>query len=224
METGIGIDKARNGWVLAEAKSDGDYSISYHSEIPEKAREGLIDIPLGLPENSRRTCDTNAMKILKPHRHYSIFYCPVRQAVYADSYEQACDINEQKTGNRLSKQSWNICSAIKEADRFIRNHDTALHECHPEISFKYLGTNQHYYSKKTGKGMAKRKLLVERILNISLSKNRNKYFEDCLDALILAAADLGNKKPVAEPEKDAEGVKMKLVRPELRCHGIRTWN
>ena len=99
-----GIDGTRNGWIIAKHTGD-TWTMELHEKLSEiDFEEALIDIPIGLPKDSIRKCDKEARDFLAPERHYSIFNCPVRDSVYADNYEEACDINEEKTGKRISKQ------------------------------------------------------------------------------------------------------------------------
>lgn len=55
--------------------------------------------------DGERLSDTGAREILKT-RKSSIFPVPCREAVYAETYEKACEVNERLTGKHISKQAW----------------------------------------------------------------------------------------------------------------------
>jgi len=52
-------------------------------------------------------------------RKSSIFPVPCREAVYAETYEKACEVNKLLTGKLISKQAWNIVPKIRDVDRFL---------------------------------------------------------------------------------------------------------
>mgnify|MGYP001069796286 CR=1 FL=1 len=161
-----GIDGTRNGWITAEFTGD-TWKLDFYEELSSiDFDEALIDIPIGLPEDSTRKCDEEARDFLTPERHYSIFNCPVRDAVYADSYEEACEINEEKTGKRISKQAWNIVPKIREADREARKRK--LRESHPEVFFKAIKEESVIDSKSSVEGLKDREEILKRFGDISV--------------------------------------------------------
>ncbi|MCJ7429311.1 MAG: DUF429 domain-containing protein [Candidatus Nanohaloarchaeota archaeon QJJ-5] len=166
----------------------------------------VIDIPIGLPENGIRACDRAARTTLAPERHYSVFSCPVRPAVYAGSYKQACDINEQRTGNRISKQAWNICPKIKEADKYDGKMN--LIESHPEVLFHSVDQEAVKHSKMTEKGRNQRKSILAEFGSIDDLEDRMASMEcsldDCLDAMILAVAADRRTMPLSTADISGE--------------------
>jgi predicted RNase H-like nuclease len=113
----------------------------------------LIDIPIGLKESGplERKCDKDARKFLGPKRGCSVFRVPVRQTAYCDgNYEQASLINFKLTGKKISKQTYHICSKIREVDNFIEKTKPVfditgiMHESHPEVVFKSLAGTAYY--------------------------------------------------------------------------------
>lgn len=185
----IGIDGTRNGWITAEYTGK-TWRLEFHEELETiEAGEALIDIPVGLSEDSIRKCDVGARKFLAPERHYSIFNCPVRDAVYADSYEEACKINEEKTGKRISKQSWNIVPKIREANEYSGSLE--LKESHPEVFFKSLKKGCVKNSKNTDEGLEDRLNVLKNYGSIpdfeSIYDSRVSK-DDCVDAMVLALA------------------------------------
>ncbi|OKY78706.1 MAG: putative nuclease, RNAse H fold [Candidatus Methanohalarchaeum thermophilum] len=192
----FGIDGTRKGWIVANYR-DQVLNIKFIDQVSElDIKRALIDMPIGLPEQEIRESDKKARKILSPYRHYSIFNTPIRKAVYAEDYEQACRIQEEKTGKRISKQTWNIVPKIREVDQFLsQNKLIKLHESHPEIIFKQLGGNKVIKpSKHTKKGLKKRiqtitknTILKEKEIQKAIRKTQGKK-DDIIDAIVLSIA------------------------------------
>ena len=211
-----GIDGTRNGWIAAEYTGKS-WKIEFHEKLSEiEFKHALIDIPIGLPENSTRKCDEEARDFLAPERHYSIFNCPVRDAVYADSYEEACDINEEKTGKRISKQAWNIVPKIREADKEAQKRE--LKEAHPEVFFKSLDKESVIKSKSSEKGLRDRKAVLNKFGDISVIEDfeqEDVSEDDLIDAMVLSLSSEFELKNIPEdPEKDVEGLKISIRRPK----------
>lgn len=212
-----GIDGTRDGWITAEFTGDG-WKIEFYEELSAiEFDEALIDIPIGLPKDSTRRCDVEARDFLTPERHYSIFNCPVRDAVYADSYEEACNINEEKTGKRISKQAWNIVPKIREADGEAQKRD--LKEAHPEVFFKSIEEDSVIESKNSEKGLEARREVLERFGDTSVIKEftqKEVTEDDVVDAMVLAlGSEFELEKIPEEPERDEKGLEMSILRPDL---------
>ncbi|AKB24868.1 hypothetical protein MSMTP_1399 [Methanosarcina sp. MTP4] len=144
----------------------------------------LIDIPIGLKAGGtgERLSDLGARKILKA-RKSSIFPVPCREAVYAETYGQACEINEKLTGKRISKQAWNILPRIRDVDGFLisslesRGKSAGadesggegvdirdlIWETGPEICFQAFAGRPMKYSKKKEEGFLERKEVLKKI-------------------------------------------------------------
>ena len=211
-----GIDGTRNGWITAEFTGD-TWKLDFYEELSSiDFDEALIDIPIGLPEDSTRKCDEEARDFLTPERHYSIFNCPVRDAVYADSYEEACEINEEKTGKRISKQAWNIVPKIREADREARKRK--LRESHPEVFFKAIKEESVIDSKSSVEGLKDREEILKRFGDISVIEDfeaKDVSEDDLIDAMVLS---LGSKFELenipGNPDNDSEGLQMSIKKPK----------
>ncbi|HII01127.1 TPA: DUF429 domain-containing protein [Methanosarcinaceae archaeon] len=144
----------------------------------------LIDIPIGLKSGGtgERLSDLGARKILKA-RKSSIFPVPCREAVYAETYGKACEINEKLTGKRISKQAWNILPRIRDVDGFLINSLESrgksagadesgsegvdirdlIWETGPEICFQAFAGQPMKYSKKKEEGFLERKEVLKKI-------------------------------------------------------------
>lgn len=212
-----GIDGTRNGWITAEFTGKS-WKIEFHEKLSEiEFEEALIDIPIGLPKTSTRRCDAEARDFLAPERHYSIFNCPVRDAVYANSYEKACDINEEKIGKRISKQAWNIVPKIREADKEAQKRK--LRESHPEVFFKAIEVESVIDSKSSKKGLKDRKEILKRFGDISVVEDfeaKDVSEDDLIDAMVLSLGSEFELENIPEnPDKDSEGLEMSIRRPKV---------
>ncbi len=215
-----GIDGTTKGWITAEFTGE-TWKIDFCKKLSDiEFDEALIDIPIGLPESSVRRCDVKARDFLAPERHYSIFNCPVRDAVYTDNYEEACNINEEKTGKRISKQAWNIVPKIIEADRKALEGD--IRESHPEVFFKVLEEKSVVESKSSEKGIEARREVLERFGDTSVietfdQKNivENLTKDDIIDAMVLSlGSEFGLERIPENPKRDGEGLEMSILRPQ----------
>ena len=212
-----GIDGTRNGWITAEYTGE-TWKIEFYEKLSEiQFEEALIDIPIGLPKDSTRKCDKEARDFLAPERHYSIFNCPVRDAVYANSYAEACDINEEKTGKRISKQAWNIVPKIKEAYKEAQKRN--LKESHPEVFFKSLDKDSFIESKSSEKGLRDRKEVLKRFGDISMIddfEGKDVSEDDIIDAMVLSlGSEFELENIPKDPDKDSEGLEMSIKRPKV---------
>lgn len=158
----------------------------------------FIDIPIGLhSKESPRTCDSVLRKKLGPSYANSVFNVPVRDAVYAETYRSACDINERITGKKISRQIWNIVPRIRQVDSLLQ-HNRSLRdkvkECHPEWLLKLMNGEDIPEKKNTYQGLESRKrLLLSRGIPVDEleAKLRKMYYkkeaktDDLLDALVL---------------------------------------
>ena len=212
-----GIDGTRKGWITAEYTGE-TWKIEFYEKISEiEFDEALIDIPIGLPRDSTRKCDEDARDFLAPKRHYSIFNCPVRDAVYANSYEEACDINEKKTGKRISKQAWNIVPKIREADKEAQRRN--LKEAHPEVFFKSLDKDSVIESKSSKEGLRDRKEVLKRFGDISMIddfEGKDVSEDDIIDAMVLSlGSEFELENIPKDPDKDSEGLEMSIKRPKV---------
>lgn len=122
-----------------------------------------IDIPIGLSEKGPRACDQAARQILGKRRS-SIFPAPIRQALVADSWEQACEITTRVDGRKVSKQSWGLYRKVREIDVLLTENKLlriCLREAHPELSFTLWNGNRPLeFAKKQSQGRQERRQLI----------------------------------------------------------------
>ena len=229
----IGVDACKKGWFAVCLGPDKRWAIGIFNSIGnlwrrfEKDSLILIDIPIGLPGSGKRRCDVEARKILRK-RASSVFPVPCRQAVYADTYANACRLNKKILGVKLSIQTWKISEKIREVDNLLLRNIKArrrIRESHPEICFWALadGRPMMYY-KKTARGFSERVNILNRIYPSSqeivaeaITNYRRKDLakDDILDAMVLAISASAGSGGIAtiphHPEKDPKGLSMEIV-------------
>jgi predicted RNase H-like nuclease len=229
----IGIDGCKGGWVAVTIAGKG-FEIGIFKHIDEiisayaSCDHILIDMPIGLPENVHDLRpDSAARKILKG-KASSIFNTPCRQAVYAETYSGANEVNRQVMGKGLSRQSFAICPKIKEIDEFLSNnprYKNKLLESHPELCFAMLNSGVPILeNKKTDEGIKRRIELLSQYYDltkdvISSARTNQKLknsIDDVIDALCLAVTGMvGIEKGLGsipgDPIEDKHNILMQMV-------------
>lgn len=236
-----GVDGCQGGWFVVALLAEGPWRTSLEPDFQtlwerwKRARRILVDIPIGLQGecDRERKCDLEARRLLGRRRSSSVFPVPCREATNASSYSEACRINEQLCGRKLSKQSWNILPKIRQVDNVLQTHPAArrkVAEIHPEVLFSVLKSKQPlYYSKRTDEGHRERFELLkkhcpaaETIVQESLAKWRRSVLarDDILDALVAAVVGTFGKGRLrslpSRPRKDPTGLPMRIVYPEIQ--------
>lgn len=229
----VGVDACKKGWFAVALDLQGNWDIAIFKTIDafgsafQNAAAIFIDMPIGLPHENKRRCDTETRKILN-RRASSVFPVPCREALHADTYRQACRVNRQVLGVKLTIQTWNISAKILEVDRFLRNNKQTrprFRESHPELCFWALaGERTMAFSKKTAEGFAERcSVLIEKcpqaneIVQQSLNQFQRKDLarDDIVDALALAiSAKIGlnsSRTIPRDPPLDKKGLPMETV-------------
>ncbi len=162
MEQIAGIDGCQSRW-LAIAHMPG--SSSFTAQVlttNELAAQpwtlAAIDIPIGLPDSGAREADGAARKFVGP-RASSVFPCPIRPALEATSWEEACEITYQHNGHRISQQTFGILPKIRAVDECVRSTDLRQHlfEVHPEVSFASWQGSPMLHAKKDVRGHEQRR-------------------------------------------------------------------
>jgi len=236
----VGLDWASKGWFGVILRDDGGWETDlfpsiwsvwkYHSD----AASILVDVPIGLPSDGKRTCDVKAKEKLSRQQR-SVFYTPVREAVYSQNIDEAKATNEQRAGFSIQNQAWGIVPRIREVDEFLDSYPGArdrLHETHPEVCFYSLhGQTPLDSSKTTGEGFRQRKSLLtdespeaKEIIAECIPRYTTPDYapmvggaDDILDALVAAVTA---RRPPDErltlpdaPPTDERGLPMQMVYP-----------
>ena len=231
----VGIDSCRKGWCYTIITDGSGCETGVAPDIEwiwsnfAQATLIIIDIPIGLPSISHRTCDTGARKYLGPGKTSSVFPPPCREALHAKNYEEACEINQNILGKKISRQAWSIAPKIREVDEFLRSHPEAkekIRETHPEVCFRALAGKPIIHSKKSKEGFFERLAVLgsylpeaEKTINNALSRSKRKDVkpDDILDSMAAAiTARFGNNRFGTlsdNPETDSTGLPMEIVYP-----------
>jgi predicted RNase H-like nuclease len=235
----VGADGCKAGWFAVILTEDGNWDIDVFSDVSNLLNKIddssliLIDIPIGLIERGaqERQCDIEARRLLGAKRASSVFPAPCRSSIYGETYKEASDINEQMTGRRLSRQTWNIIHKICEVDSFLINCESAkscVRETHPEICFWAMAGHPMEHYKKNDEGCLERMQVLQsvyphtkNIIKRALKTYKRKEVarDDILDALSAAiTATVGVQRLLSIPEKpefDSRGLRMEIVHRPL---------
>jgi predicted RNase H-like nuclease len=163
----LGVDACRTGWV-GVVLSAGDPSFHFAPDISllaDLAAAGgsldavAIDMPIGLPDASRRQADVLARKAAGP-RWASVFITPVRAALEAEGYDAASSVNRQLAGEGISRQAFALRPKILQVDRWVHETRHRVVEAHPEVSFAQLAGQVLRLGKSTWAGAILRRRLL----------------------------------------------------------------
>lgn len=222
-----GVDGCAGGWLLAAMGQPVELFSSFSALLKAHPKKSLlVDIPMGLPDKLPRDLEPKARKLL-PGRSGSLFPVPCRQAVYASSYADACKTNLRYLGKKLSVQTWNICSKIREVDQILCRDvslQERIYESHPELVFYLLSPDGPHYSKKTRIGITERLDIlatyyepVHEYYDLALRKYPRKLVarDDVLDAMILMVLGSVDQMVLADSSgKDELGLKIRMTLPK----------
>jgi predicted RNase H-like nuclease len=232
----VGVDGCRTGWFWVGLKASDRHKVGIArttdelAAIAQAAKLVLIDIPIGLRDQGalERLCDLEARRVLGAPRGSSVFPAPTRPALYARSYEEACDINFRICGRRLSRQTWGIATKIRGIDELLRSRvdlRQTIRECHPEVCLWSLNKKRPMSGNKKRKaGRAERLAVLKRFLPRAEAvvdraaktyRRKDVALDDIIDALALAVtARRGHARlrtlPVY-PERDAFDLPMEIA-------------
>ncbi len=165
----IGVDGCRGGWLAVERRGDGTVDAQLLTDLASLLRRVrcgkvaalAIDMPIGLLDQQPRSCDVEARRLLGPRRS-SVFPAPVRDALAAEDYEDACRRSRSVSGKALSKQAFNLVPKIAEVDRLITPGDQdRVVEAHPECAFVRLAGTPLESAKRTAEGQRLRERLLD---------------------------------------------------------------
>ena len=170
MTTIGGADGCPGGWICVErdtvTREIFAEVLPTTADLRDRARHLAVltvDIPIGLSETGPRDCDVEARRLLTSLRGSSVFPAPVRPAIDASSYTEACERSEAACGKRLSKQAHAIMWRIREVDEMLRGEPELqgrVREIHPEVCFYAWAGRPMQHAKRTGEGRAERLALV----------------------------------------------------------------
>lgn len=216
----LGADACKGGW--AGVLLDGDHIAVFVAPtigalLAATGRQVDvfgIDIPIGLPDSTRRQADVEARRRLGP-RASSVFYTPVRGALTAPDYASANAANRRLAGEGMSAQAYQLGPKILEVDAWLHATPSRVIEVHPELSFAGMAGAPLPDGKKTWSGTVRRWDLLHahhiRVPRDLGPAGRLTAVDDVLDAAAVAwtarrfAAGEATCVP-AEPEVFSDGV------------------
>jgi predicted RNase H-like nuclease len=227
-----GVDGCRGGWVVAKSRPDlQTLSLSVASDLRSVFEREInsvvaIDIPIGIPENESRACDSAARELLGWPRRTSVFSPPVRPALDAKTFWEALHLNRRAAAVGISKQAYCIMPKIREVDGLMTcDRQRHIREVHPEVTFARLNGAPMVHNKKRPEGRAERIAVLQKAgLDISdawLIQQRSRLGarvapDDVLDALacLVTACHIrdGRSHTLGRAEqKDSKGLVMEIV-------------
>jgi threonine dehydratase len=231
-----GVDGCPAGWIAVLVRRDDPAIhhvrvVRHFSDIlgaPEQPAIVAVDMPIGLPG---RTDGSGRLpeKLVRPllgARQSSVFAIPSRQAVYAESYGDACTIAAatSEPPRKVSRQGFNLFPKICEIDCLLRERPDLVprvFEAHPELAFWALNGDRSLDLPKKVKsrpyepGLALRRDLLRKAglpdALIDAPPPKGAAADDLLDALagLTVALDIatgGGRSFPEPPGRDAHGL------------------
>lgn len=205
-------DKAPQAVVIA----------SIHDALEDGATCIGVDMPIGFPADTDRSCEALARSYVGPRRS-SVFPVPCREAVMADDYKRACQINARILGKKFSKQAFMLFPKMREIDAVITpERQSRILEVHPEVSFCTMNNKAPLpHSKKSREGASLRRALLATggfpidQLQYPVWKKSQVADDDILDACACAwsAWRIATGKHMTFPQTpqfDARGLRMEI--------------
>jgi predicted RNase H-like nuclease len=228
-----GVDGCHAGWICVfeelPSRQLGSEAFATIGELFDAAPALdvlAIDIPIGLTDAGPRECDVAARKRLGPIRATSVFPAPIRPALGATSYAQACEASFAAQQKKLPRQSWAIYPKIRGVDDLLRERPALcerVYEVHPEVTFAEWNGAPIVQPKRRGDGFTARHALVSRHFGAAAFETvRARYTrkrvasDDILDAFAaLWTAERitrGEARSLpAAPPRDTAGLPMRIV-------------
>ena len=164
-----GIDGCKGGWVAVVAGADDapgsavavfapTVTALFQAEGPDFA---VIDMPVGFVSGPAPRDVEPALRARLPGKASSVFSTPCRQALAASDYAEACAVNAQHLGRKLSRQSFGIFPKMRELDAALAVIGQGrLREGHPELSFALMAGQPVRSAKRNPEGRAARMALL----------------------------------------------------------------
>jgi predicted RNase H-like nuclease len=231
----VGIDGCKAGWIAIGVDEQGTFTYEVLREqldletVIDTADRVFIDIPIGLAsEQYTRECDRLLRENLGSDYSASIFDPPIRPALHAPTYAEACMQSYSVTEKKVTLQAWNITPKIRQVDQILQNETEwreKVFESHPEFLFLRLnGGEPLQQKKKTKKGLRHRLDLIaqrhkdakDRFRELKEEYRRNEVDEDdIVDAMVLAhfawkSREEELKTLPEQPPKDETGITMAI--------------
>ncbi len=169
---GLGVDLAgRHGWAGVVVDDRGFCSAHVHVDLAALVAEAEaeaevevdvvgVDIPIGLIDGPRRSCDVAARQFVGPGRRSSVFPAPPRCVLDATDYVAANALLTERGLPKLSKQAFFLLPGIRQAAALGAERRRPVIEAFPEATFRHLAGRPLGWYKKTWSGSAQRRELL----------------------------------------------------------------
>ena len=218
----VGVDGCRGGWLAAIAGADGGVTWRWTAAVAELLAEPAdavaVDMPIGLVESGRRTCDVQARRLLG-RQGASVFAAPVRPVLGCTTYAEARALLAARGGPSMSAQAFGIVRAVRDLDAAVSTaDDDRVVEAHPELAFRAM-TGTALASKKTAEGRAERLAALSAtwpdVATLVAQAPRPAAPDDALDALACAWVARrwlrGEARILGDEARDARGKPMRIA-------------
>lgn len=192
----LGVDACRGGWVgaILDASGRGRVRVvvaATVAQVLDAAGEVAVvgvDIPIGLPDASRRAADVLTRSFLGRAKASSVFTTPTRAAVEEADYATANLRNRALVGIGLSKQAHGLRRSILEVDAWVRRGvPCPVLEVHPEASFAAMSGAALTTRKRTAEGAEHRRAVLAAVgIEAPREAPRGAGTDDLLDACAAA--------------------------------------
>ena len=248
-----GVDGCPAGWFYFVLEATGQYCHGVVEDLCEITNRAdsrdlvLVDIPIGLRDGPR-SCDVLARRKLgwwrgrplppKRSRASSVFPAPARAALKAATatgcsadmkrarYHDACRLNKEATGKKLSWQTFSILPKIRAVDDLLRRDAKAreiVREVHPELCFWALNNKEPMrHNKGKSAGFEERMAVLEARWKGAqaaadevwrLCRSKGVARDDITDAMVAALTGRAAKLETLpeQPPQDDVGLPMQMV-------------
>lgn len=216
-----GVDGCRGRWVVVFRRLDDQEPARV--EILEtitdvfRAEPALaavaVDMPIGLPDRivgPGRPAE-QAVRSMLGARQSSVFSIPVRAAVDAESYAEACALAAAGSTppRKVARQGFMLFPKIRELDVALRadaSMAARVVETHPEVVFRVLKGEPLAHSKKSPAGASERLALLAMAGFpadlLSRSVPRGAKLDDFIDAMACSHTAMRRAKGLAQPHPE----------------------
>ncbi len=205
-------------------------ALLHHPKMPALI---AVDMPIGLPERvgqGGRGPEVE-LRALLGDRKSSLFSIPSRRAVYAETFEAACEasLESSEPPRKISIQAFHLFPKVRELDELIRADlglISILRECHPEGAFMVMNGREPLSEPKKVKsaindaGINQRKKLLMEVAGYSeeflaTKPPKGVGLDDFIDACACAwvAEKMARSEATSfpqKPERDAYGIPMAI--------------
>ncbi|HWM04501.1 MAG TPA: DUF429 domain-containing protein [Actinophytocola sp.] len=163
----LGVDACRAGWVGIAL--DGTEVQAYQRAtiaelVAAVVADGpiavvAVDIPIGLPDNTRRQADIEARQAVG-RLWSSVFMTPIRGTLEFHDHGSASAHNRGRVGEGISIQAFGILPKVREVDLWLPQAPCRVVEVHPEVTFAALAGAPLAARKLTWSGAERRRALL----------------------------------------------------------------